>query len=65
VTTDEFKACCAELEAKRADGRALEEAQARLRAGRRQRRVEPTADDLADDEFQWDRHSPENQRWHE
>jgi hypothetical protein len=52
-----------------ADGRTYDmrvaEARERLKARRRQRRLEPTVDDLLDDEFQWDRHSPENQRWHE
>ncbi len=41
------------------------EAQLRLDARRRQRRLEPTADDELDSDFTWDQHSPENQRWHE
>ncbi len=47
-----------------ADMRAAQ-ARTRLKARRLQRRYEPTADDLADQEFEWDRHSPENQRWYE
>jgi hypothetical protein len=43
--TDEFKAYCAELAAKLADGRALEEAKARLVVSRRRVRLNP--DELA------------------
>lgn len=41
------------------------QARARLETRRLQRRYEPTADDIADQEFNWDWHSPEAQRWHE
>ena len=41
------------------------EARDRLKAHRRQRWLEPTADDLFDEEYNWDRHSPESNRWHE
>ena len=40
-TTEEFQAFCAELAAKLADGRALEEARARLRISRLKRLQEP------------------------
>ena len=62
MTALEFKAYCAELAAKLQDGRALEEAKARLRA----KRTRPkTAEEQLDDDFAWDLHSPEANRWHD
>lgn len=65
MTTEEFAAYCAELAAKLQDGRALEEARARLQARRVKRRCAPTEDDKLDADYAWDRYSPESNRWHD
>ena len=52
MTTEEFKAYCAELAAKLNDGRAMAEAQERLKARRWQREHRPTYEDQLEQDDQ-------------
>ena len=65
MTTEEFKAYCAELAAKLQDGRALAEARERILM-RKERifRFGMTPEEQLDDDAQWDAQSPEALRWH-
>jgi hypothetical protein len=63
-TQAEWDAFIAELHSKTPE-QCRSEAIARLQAGRRRRRFEPTADDLLDEEFYWDRRGLDPGGWHE